>query len=181
MAEDEGKKEEEKFDFTPEGESLGYISLDQARVLAMSTARDAPGDYGGVFQGASMAFAVTEAEETEDYYVISLSFRPQGRFSGTRGQEQFFIEKEGTVAHRQVLDLPRPERRIPVIPVAIGLAVVGVVATLRHIGHNPAFHRAQLLVAKVVPEGLLQLGLLTNQVAQIIADEAVKPVVHLYL
>ena len=28
MAEDQGK-EEEKFDFTPEGEAVGYISLDQ--------------------------------------------------------------------------------------------------------------------------------------------------------
>ena len=40
-----GKQEEEKFDFTREGEALGYISLDQARVLAMRTAREAPGDY----------------------------------------------------------------------------------------------------------------------------------------
>ena len=39
MAEDQGKKEE-KFDFTLEGEALGYISLDQARVLAMEHARD---------------------------------------------------------------------------------------------------------------------------------------------
>ena len=38
MAEDQGK-EEEKFDFTPEGEAVGYISLDQARVLAMRHAR----------------------------------------------------------------------------------------------------------------------------------------------
>ena len=45
MAQDQGKEEEE-FDFTPEGESLGYISLAQARVLAMSTAREIPGNYG---------------------------------------------------------------------------------------------------------------------------------------
>ena len=37
MAEDQGK-EEEKFDFTPELE--GYISLDEARVLALQHARD---------------------------------------------------------------------------------------------------------------------------------------------
>ena len=41
MAEDQGK-EEEKFDFTPEGE--GYISLAEARVLAMQTASSVPGD-----------------------------------------------------------------------------------------------------------------------------------------
>lgn len=49
MAEDEGKKEKEKFEFTSEGEVLGYISLDQARLLAMQTARDSPGDYGRRF------------------------------------------------------------------------------------------------------------------------------------
>ena len=32
MAEEEGKQEE-KFEFTAEGEALGYISLEQARVL----------------------------------------------------------------------------------------------------------------------------------------------------
>jgi len=38
MAEDQSR-EEEKFEFTPEGETLGYISLDQARLSAMRTAR----------------------------------------------------------------------------------------------------------------------------------------------
>ena len=56
MAEDQDKKEEEKFEFTPEGESLGYISSDQARVLAMRTARESPGVYGPTFQEAPMAF-----------------------------------------------------------------------------------------------------------------------------
>ncbi len=45
MAQDERKQEEEKVHFTREGEALGYISLDQARVLAMRTARESPGDY----------------------------------------------------------------------------------------------------------------------------------------
>ena len=46
MVEDESKKDDEKLEFTPEGEALGYISLDQARVLAMRTARETPGEYG---------------------------------------------------------------------------------------------------------------------------------------
>mgnify|MGYP000241656532 CR=1 FL=1 len=45
MSQDEGMQEE-KFDFTRESEVLGYISLDQARVLAMRTAREAPGADG---------------------------------------------------------------------------------------------------------------------------------------
>ena len=98
MASDEGKKEDQ-FSFTDQGESLGYISLEQ--------------------------------EEGEDYYIVTLSLRPQGDFEGTAGQEQFFIEKEGNVAHRQVLSLPRPRRRgFPVIKVGIGIVVVAVVAVV---------------------------------------------------
>ena len=76
MVEDQGK-EEEKFEFTPEGEALGYISLDQAGVLAMQTARDTPGEYGSQYQDVSMAFEVSTGQDTEDYYVVTLSYRPQ--------------------------------------------------------------------------------------------------------
>ena len=48
MAEDQGNKDE-KLEFTPEGEALGYISLDQARVLAMRTARETPGAYASFY------------------------------------------------------------------------------------------------------------------------------------
>ena len=138
MVQDEGKQEEEKFDFTREGEALGYISLDQARVLAMQTARQTPGEYGRRFGDIPMAFDVLAAEETEDYYEVTLSYRPQGQFPGTPGQEQFFIEKAGAVALRQVLSLPAlgGGRRFPVVPVAIGLVVVviAVVAWIIFVG-----------------------------------------------
>ena len=49
MAEDQGK-EEEKFEFTGEGEAVNYISLAQARLLAIRTAR-APGEYGSQYRG----------------------------------------------------------------------------------------------------------------------------------
>ena len=127
------KKDEEKTDaFTPEGEAVGYISLDQARVLAMRTARDEPGAYGRRFRQIPMAFEVVGEDTTEDHYVVTLSFRPEGEFEGTPGQEQFVIEKEGAVALRQVLSLPRPEgrRRIPILRIAAGLAVLGAVAVV---------------------------------------------------
>ena len=38
MAEEEEKKEEEKFELDSAGQALAYISLDQARVLAMEHA-----------------------------------------------------------------------------------------------------------------------------------------------
>ena len=70
MAEDLGK-EEEKFDFTPEGESLGYISLAQARILAMSTAQETPGEYGRRYRDVPMAFDTVEASEDEDFYIFT--------------------------------------------------------------------------------------------------------------
>jgi hypothetical protein len=129
MVEDEEIKED-KFEFDAAGEALAYISLEQARVVAMRTARDEPGDYGQGLSGVRMVYQPVEQEEGEDYYVVTMSFRPEGDFVGSPGQEQFFIEKEGAVAYRQVLSLPRStgRRRIPAIPVAIGLAVVIVAA-----------------------------------------------------
>ena len=46
MAEDPEKKDEEKFEFDSAGQALGYISLDQAGVLAIQTARGTTGEYG---------------------------------------------------------------------------------------------------------------------------------------
>ena len=37
---DETKQDVDKLDFTAEGETFGYISLDQARVLALRLARE---------------------------------------------------------------------------------------------------------------------------------------------
>ena len=92
MAQDEGKQEEEKFDFTREGEVFGYISLDQAEVLAMRTARETPGAYGPNYVDVPMAFQVVESDETEDHYRITLSFRPQGEFRGRPGREHLVTD-----------------------------------------------------------------------------------------
>ena len=129
LADDQEKRD--KFD--EYGQQLGgYISLDQARVLAMRTARETPGAYGGRFRNVPMAFEVAGEDETEDHYVVTLSFRPQGEFTGATGQEQFFIEKDGAVAHRQVLSLPKEAGRggFPVVPTLIGVVVVVIVAAV---------------------------------------------------
>jgi hypothetical protein len=85
MPEDQGK-EEEKFDFTGEGETVNYISLAQALLLAIRTATEIPGNYGRRYQNVPMVFESVEASENEDYYVVTLSFRPQRAFSGSPGQ-----------------------------------------------------------------------------------------------
>lgn len=76
-----------------------------------------------------MEFTVAESAEEEDHYTVILSFRPEVGFTGRQGQEQFFISKEGEVAHRQVLNLPGTKGRRSRLIIIAGVAVaVGVVA-----------------------------------------------------
>ena len=73
MAENGGDKED-KFDAcTQEGETLGYISLEQARVLAMRHARDNADFYGPAYANINLALEVISEEEGEDYYDIRVS------------------------------------------------------------------------------------------------------------
>ena len=62
MAENPNKKDEEKLEFTPEGEVLGYISLDQARVLAMEHARDNREFYGRRYARRDLVWEVAAQE-----------------------------------------------------------------------------------------------------------------------
>ena len=77
MAEDQNKKEK-KIDFTSTGETLGYIGIDQARVLAIRHAQDNPEFYGEPYSGINMVSELISSEESDDYYDIKLSFRPAG-------------------------------------------------------------------------------------------------------
>jgi hypothetical protein len=79
-------KQRENFDFTPEGESLSYFSLNQALVQAMRVTSDIPGDYGSNYPDTSMAFDEAQSEDCGDQHVITLGFRPQGEFAGEPSQ-----------------------------------------------------------------------------------------------
>ncbi|PKB81863.1 MAG: hypothetical protein BZY88_05595 [SAR202 cluster bacterium Io17-Chloro-G9] len=168
MAEDQEKKEDE-FGITPTGEVEEWISLEQAQVVAMRTARDQPGNYGRRFAGIRMVYDVAEQEDREDDYIITLTFRPEGDYAGTPGQEQFFIEKEGTVAIRQVRSLPIPERqrrsRVPVLGLVLTVAglIVGVIGVLFAAGvippdttEPPVVTDGQVVVA-LIPEDAARL------------------------
>ncbi|MCI0794520.1 MAG: hypothetical protein J4O03_13745, partial [Chloroflexi bacterium] len=121
MAEEQDKNDEEKFEFTAEGEALGYISLDQARVLALQHARDNAGFYGPGYANRELVWDELSAEEGEDYYRIRLSYRPVRGFRGKPGVELLAIDKSGPIALRQILSEPRPSRRL-----FYGLAGAGV-------------------------------------------------------
>ena len=111
MTDDEGKKEEEKFEFTPEREALGYIFLDQARVPAIQHARDNRDFYGPNYARRELVWDVSSAEESEDYYEVRLSFRVAGQRRREPGIEQFTVDKVGTIEVRQILS--RPTKRQP--------------------------------------------------------------------
>ena len=133
MAEEEDKQEE-KFEFTSEGEALGYISLDQARVLAIEHARDNTDFYGPEYAGIRLIWEVTNADASEDHYDIRLSFRSVSHRQRDVGEEQLIFDKTGELRVRQLLreptSLARRDRRRPSIALwwGAGAVVLGVVA-----------------------------------------------------
>lgn len=125
------ESDKEKFDFNAEGESLGYISLAQASLLAIQTASQAPGEYGSRISGTALVFEVAETSEDEDFYIITLSVRLQGSYSGEPGREQLFISKEGKVEHRQVLNFLNLGKKSRVgIMAGIGVSLIGIIAVI---------------------------------------------------
>ena len=122
--EEENKPDEEKLEFTPEGETLGYISLDQARVRAIEHARDNREFYGPRYSRGELVWEVVSQEESEDYYDIRLSYRPATGFSGKPGVVQFIIDKTGPITLRQILSQPRSDTRLKAILAGLGLAIV---------------------------------------------------------
>lgn len=59
MADQDQKEDKfDEFDFDAAGEVRGYISLEQARIVAMRTARQEPGNYGGRYVDVRMVFEV---------------------------------------------------------------------------------------------------------------------------
>ena len=129
MAEDESKQDDEKLEFTLEGETLGYISLDQARVLAMQHARDNREFYGR-YADRELVWEVIAADETEDYYEVKLTYRPAGSFRGRPGVQQLTIDKTGSIEFRQVISQPVEKRRwmlLASVAVVVALVVFGAV------------------------------------------------------
>ena len=160
MAEEESKKEEEKLEFTAEGEAVAYISLEQARLLALQTARDNAGFYGRRYATRSPVLEVVSSEEGEDFYYVVVSYRPSARFRGEPGSEQFTIDKTGAIELRQILTEPQPEIRLRLMLAGVGLLLVaGVVlgvlfgaGVLTGTSSTPADPQFGELIVTVLPD-----------------------------
>ena len=124
MVEDSDKEDEVKLEFDSAGQAIAYISLDQARVLALQHARDNREFYGR-YADQELVWAEVGAEESEDYYRIQLSYRPARGFRGRPGIEQITIDKAGLIELRQILSEPRPSRVYVFGLVAVGILILG--------------------------------------------------------
>ena len=131
MVQESDNIDEKKLEFDATGQAVAYISLDQARVLALRHARDNRDFYGRRYAQRDLVWDVVEAEETEDYYEVKLSYRPARGFRGRPGVEQFTIDKAGPIEFRQILDEPVEQRRLRRLAIpAVSILLVGVVAVV---------------------------------------------------
>ena len=112
MVQEADNNNEKKLEFDATGQEVAYISLDQARVLALRHARDNRDFYGRRYAQRDLVWDVLEAEETEDYYEVKLFYRLAGGFRGQPGVEQFTIDKAGPIEFRQILDEPVEQKRL---------------------------------------------------------------------
>ena len=175
MTEYESEPEDEKLEFTPEGETLGYISLDQARVLALQHARDNREFYGR-YAHRELVWEVIGVDETEDFYEVRLSYRPAGTFRGQPGVEQFTIDKTGPIEFRQVISRPVEKRRwvlLTGISVAVALVVAGaVVAAILAQGGKPS----ELTEAPTRAPAIIEQGVNSEELIETpVIEEAVSP------
>lgn len=107
MAQDDSNKED-KFDFTSEGEVLGYISLDQAVLRARLLVRQDEARYLERLGWDEVVWAESNSDQREDTYRVVLQFRRPAR--GLReeqtGEEEFLFDLAGSLQDRQVLVWP---------------------------------------------------------------------------
>ena len=68
------EKEEGKFAPTPDGESIKYVSLEDALAMAIRHAWWHPEIYGVEYQDVSLTWKSVSQEENEEFYDIKLSF-----------------------------------------------------------------------------------------------------------
>ena len=99
----------------------GFVSLDQARDIALGHARDNQDFYGRRYRKRGLAWAVVSQDERADAYYVRLSYQQARGFQGEPGVEEYVIGKSGAVQSRRILSEPRKRGGIP----GCGLVAMG--------------------------------------------------------
>lgn len=108
--------------FDAYGEEIGgYVSLEQARVMAERDAIEHPELAGSLYRDGRLVFDVESEDEGEDYYYLVLSVQPVSKFKGKPGAVRYTIDKMGRIETRQVVREPTGKKRT--LPVLFGVVV----------------------------------------------------------
>lgn len=86
-------------------EEINRISLERARLQAVQYAQQHQDVYGDVAT-QQLVWEVGSALEQDEFYYVEILYKPFGVFEGTPGLEEFIMEKDGTIAFRQVISQP---------------------------------------------------------------------------
>ena len=106
MAEDGSAQEGGTPESQRPGGAGGFVSLDQARDIALGHARENTDFYGRRYRKKELAWEVLSGEEREDGYLVRLSYQPARGFRGEPGVEQFSIDRTGPVRSRRIVSEP---------------------------------------------------------------------------
>jgi len=134
--EDETPRDRERPEAQPPGSDGGFISLEQAREVALGHSRDNRDIYGRRYRKQELAWRVLSEDEREDAYYVRLSYQPARRFRGESGVEEFTISRTGSVQSRRIVSQPARSGGFPgcglvamaglLLVVVVGLVGIGL-------------------------------------------------------
>ena len=90
-----------------------FVSLEQARRIAVAYARENQEFYARRYRRQELAWHVVSQVERAEVYDIRLSYRPLREFRGRAGVEDFIIDRQGSVQSRRIVTDPVRRRRFP--------------------------------------------------------------------
>ena len=106
MAEDQNSQEEDQPESQRPGSAGEFISLDQARSIALDQARENRDFYGRRYARQDLAWEVVSQEERAEAYAIRLTYQPARGFRGEAGVEEFTIDRQGSLQSRRIVSEP---------------------------------------------------------------------------
>ena len=121
MAEEETQENSQPVS-QPSGGGEEFVSLVQARRIALAHARENRDLYARRYARQDLIWEVVNREELTENYLSRLSYRPARGFLGRAGLEEFTIDRQGSILSRRIISRPVRRRKIP----GCGLLTVSV-------------------------------------------------------
>ena len=132
VAEDQSGQEEDQPESQRPGSAGEFISLDQARDIALDQARENQDFYGRRYARMDMAWEVVSQEEQADGYRVQLAYQLAHGFRGNPGVEEFTINRQGSVQSRRIVS--EPVRRGGLLGCGLMAAVVSLSVLVLTVG-----------------------------------------------